>query len=1315
MNDDLPNPPAEESSRIARLVDWCLRDKLVVFMGVLLIIGAALVVAPFDWDLGSVPRHPVSVDAIPDTGENQQIVFTAWPGRSPKDVDDQISYPLTTQLQGIKDVRTVRSISMFGFSSIYVIFEDGVDFFDSRTRLLEKLASLPPDIVPDGVRPQLGPDATAMGQVFWYTLEGRDADGKPAGGWDLEELRTVQDWHVRDALQAGGVAEVASVGGFVREYQVDVDPDLMRHYGVTLDEVLAAVKASNLDVGAETIELNNVDYYVRGVGLIKKVSDIEQSVVKVVDNVPVLVSHVATVSLGKAERRGALDKNGAPAVGGVVVARYGANPLDVIKNVKARIEQIAPYMPKKTLEDGTVSQVAIVPFYDRTGLIYETLGTLNSALEHEILITIIVVILMVMHLRSAVLITGMLPLAVLLCFIAMKIFGVEANVVALSGIAIAIGTIVDMGIVLCENILVHLDAAGLDDDRIAVIRRATAEVGSAITTAVLTTVVSFLPVFVMTGAEGKLFKPLAYTKTFALIASIVIALVVLPPAAHLLFARRVATKRLRVFLRLVVIAAAMTAAVLLGVWPACVMGVLCAFHLVELFASRRLRKVTPWASGLLSAAFVVVLLSEYWQPLGSSAGVGRNIVFVVVLVGGLLGLFRLFQWVYPAILGWCLAHKVALLSVVGLVLLAGLYVFIGPGTLVKFWAWIGRSPWTIAAYLLAPAAVLALGAWAQVRVRISTPAILACVVVAGALTVPAALTWSGTITGKLPDGIAGLKGRPVEQLPPDDDLTYLKWVLANDWTGRGEEFMPRLDEGSFLWMPVLAKHADIGVATDLLADQDAAFENIPEVEMAVGKIGRVASPLDPAPISMYETVIIYKPKSQWRPHIKSSDDIWQEILRAGSSPAITPVTRLQPIETRRIMLQTGMRATMGVRIQGANLAAIEDAAVKIETLLKDAPPVKPRSISFVRMAESNPYITITPDRSALTRYGIKMADFQRTVSVAIGGMTATRTVEDRRRFAVRVRYKQELRDSVEAVGRIIIPGAKGQQVPLAQLAAIDDGVKGPEAIKSEDTFKTAYVTFAAKGGWSEVQAVEEVREFLAGKQDAGRLDLPADVSYGFAGTYEQQVRSADTLKMIIPLALLLIFVILYVQFRSAATTGMVFFGIFVAWAGGFLMIWLYGQPWFLDFAVFDVNMRDLFQVHPINLSVAVWVGFLALFGIASDDGVVMATYLTQSFDRNSVRTIEEIRATTIAAGTRRVRPCLMTTATTILALIPVLTSTGRGSDIMVPMAVPSFGGMLIEVLTMLVVPVLYCLVREMTLKASLRRASPPASTDTDVV
>ncbi len=1296
-----PKPMSpDESSLLSRLTAWCLRDRLVIAVLVLLIVGGGLVVAPFDWDMGPLPRMPVSVDAIPDTGENQQIVFTSWPGRSPQDVDDQISYPLTTQLQGIAGVKTIRSISMFGFSSISVIFEDKMDFYTSRTRLLEKLSSIPDSVLPPGLSPRLGPDATAMGQVFWYTLEGRSPDGKPAGGWDLEELRTIQDWTVRNALQATpGVSEVASIGGFVREYQVDVDPDLMRHYGVTLNEVIAAVRASNLDVGAETIKFNSVDYYVRGVGLIKDVADISRSVVKVSNNVPVLVEHVATVTLGPAERRGALDKNGAPAVGGSVVARYGDNPLRVINDLKARIAKIAPGLPSKTLADGTVSQVTIVPFYDRTALIHETLGTLSSALEHEILVTIVVVILMVMHFRSAFLIGGMLPLTVLMCFMAMKFAGVEANVVALSGIAIAIGTIVDMGIVLCENILTHLNKAAPDEDKAVVVRRATVEVGGAITTAVLTTIVSFLPVFFMSGAEGKLFKPLAYTKTFALGSSIFIALVILPSAAHLLFCSKISSKWARIATRLIIVCVGAVAGFWLGMWAGCVMAVLCAYYVLELFMAggptKRLAKVTPWISAILAAAFVVVLLGKYWQPLGEQTGMLRNVVFVGVLVGMLLVFFRLFQWVYPWVLGWCLRHKVAFLSFVTGILLAGIYVLIGPGGAVRLWQMSGRAGWSMVAYLAPAGVIVCLTMYFFVRRRAGLAAVVMSLILAAVVTVPAILTWTGNISGEVPESIANMRGTRYAETP-ETNWRYLKWALANDWDGRGSEFMPPLDEGSFLWMPSLSKHSSIDVAVEEMARQDKAFANIPEVQIAVGKVGRTDSPLDPAPISMFETVVNYKPKSEWRPEVKSPDDIWQKLSNAGSSPAITPVTKLQPIETRRIMLQTGMRASIGVRIQGPSLEAIETAALAIQDSLTRAPGVQAGSVSFVQAAASNPYITITPNRDALMRYGIRMADFQRVVSAAVGGTTVTRTVEDRERFAVRVRYKAELRNSVEALARIIVPGSAGEQIPLEQLAVIDDSVAGPVAIKSEDTFKTTYVTFAARTGWSEVQVVDACREYLTGKIEGGNITLPRGVNWSFAGTYESQVRAARTLSVIIPIALLAIFMILYIQFRSVLTTGMVFFGIFIAWAGGFIMIWLYAQPWFLDFAVFGVNMRDLFQVHPLNLSVAVWVGFLALFGIASDDGVVMATYLKQAFGSRKPASIDEIRSTTIEAGKRRVRPCLMTTATTILALIPVLTSTGRGSDIMVPMAIPSFGGMTLEVITMLVVPVLYCMVRELS-------------------
>ncbi|GGD68067.1 hypothetical protein GCM10011412_02020 [Maribacter cobaltidurans] len=509
----------------------------------LLFVGWGIVNAPFNWNIGILPTDPVAVDAIPDIGENQQIVFTKWEGRSPQDIEDQITYPLTSSLLGIPGVRTVRSSSMFGFSSIYIIFEEEVEFYWSRSRILEKLNSLPNGLLPEGVTPTLGPDATGLGQIFWYTLEGRDEEGNVTGGWDLQELRSIQDYYVKYGLSAaGGVSEVASIGGYVQEYQVDVDPELMRQYGIGLTDVVKAVKQSNQDLGAQTLEMNQVEYLIRGLGYIKSLADIENAVVASEDFTSIRIKDIAKVHLGPASRRGILDKEGAEVVGGVVVARYGANPLEVITNVKDKIMELSGGLPSKVLADGRTSQLTIVPFYDRTELIQETLGTLNEALTLEVLITILVIIVMVFNLRASLLISALLPVAILMVFITMKLFDVDANIVALSGIAIAIGTMVDVGVILAENMIRHLEDEKLrireDGSHLTtneIVYNATSEVSGAILTAVLTTIISFIPVFTMIGAEGKLFRPLAFTKTMALSASLVIALFLIPPFAAFLF------------------------------------------------------------------------------------------------------------------------------------------------------------------------------------------------------------------------------------------------------------------------------------------------------------------------------------------------------------------------------------------------------------------------------------------------------------------------------------------------------------------------------------------------------------------------------------------------------------------------------------------------------------------------------------------------------------------------------------------------------------------------------------------------------------
>ena len=1257
-----------EQGLLNKLIRTCLETKLVVFMLVFGAVFWGMMVAPFDWQFFDLPRDPVPVDAIPDYGENQQIVFTEWPGRSPQDIEDQITYPLTVALMGIPDVRTVRSYSYFGFSSVHVIFGDEVDFERSRTRVLEKLASISPETFPTGVQARLGPDATPLGQVFWYTLEGRDEDGNPAGGWDLEELRSIQDWQLRFQLASvDGVSEVASIGGFVREYQVDVDPDAMRAHGVRLDEVFQSVRTSNIDVGARTIEVNGVEYVIRGIGFLKSVRDIEDTVIKVSKNVPIRIRDVAVVSEGPALRRGALDKGGEEAVGGVVVARYGANPLEVIQELKLKIRQIHENLPEKELADGRTSRLRIVPFYDRTKLIRETLGTLNTALIEEILVTILVVILMIMHLRSSMIISAMLPLTVLLCFVCMKSFGVDANVVALSGIAIAIGTIVDMGIVLCENILKRLDEASGSESTLEVVYGASIEVAGAVLTAVLTTVVGFLPVFFLEDELGKLFKPLAYTKTFALIASSVVAFTVIPPVAHLFFVGRVARVSLRSGLYF-----GMT---VLGFWTLVgVHGILGLAILVigvsKLFENRvppRFRSGLARFGNLLAVAVVLTALTEYWLPLGHERGLAPNFLLVSGMIGGVFAIIGVFQWFYEPILRWCLGHKALFLcSLPTFTILFGLTVWVGAG---QVFGWL-----------------------------------------------PATLSR------------AGIDEHAVRRSAP--------WAwLVHTFPGLGREFMPRLSEGSFLFMPTISSHGSIGEAVDVLKKQDTAIRALPEIDLVVGKVGRVASPLDPAPVSMVETVIQYKseyvedetgrrvlyrydeiaqefehdefgdlipdpggrPYRQWRDHIRGEKDIWAEIEKAARVLGSTSAPLLQPIETRLVMLQTGMRAPMGVKVFGPDFASIESVALDIEKILRELKSViKSSSVNADRVV-GKPYLEIDIDRQAIARYGISVRRIQDVIEVAIGGKTLSHTVEGRERYPVRVRYLRELRDSIEDLERILVPAPDGTHVPLVELARLDYK-RGPGVIKGEDSQLVAYVTFDKEAGTSEVDVVEQANRFLQGAVKEGRLEIPDGVSFSFAGSYENQLRAAKRFRVILPVSLLIIFLLLYLQFRSVVTSLIVFSGIAVAWAGGFQMLWLYGQDWFLNFDLFGENMRELFQVRAYNLSVAVWVGFLALFGIASDDGVIMATYLKQVFNRRRPDSPQAIREAVVAAGKRRIRPCLMTVATTILALIPVLTSTGRGADVMVPMAIPSFGGMTVALMTVLIVPTLYCWKEEVAAK-----------------
>lgn len=1227
-------------------IKFLIENKLVAVLLLVLFVGWGSVHVPFNWDLGILPSDPVAVDALPDLGENQQIVFTKWEGHSPQDIEDQITYPLTTSLLGISGVKTIRSSSMFGFSSIYIIFEEEVDFYWSRSRILEKLSSLPNNLLPENVKPSLGPDATGLGQIFWYTLEGRDAQGKVTGGWDLHELRSIQDYYVKYALSsASGVSEVASIGGYVQEYQIDVNPELMRQYAIELHQIVKAVKESNQDIGAQTVEINQAEYLVRGLGYIKSISDIENAVVTSKDFTAIKIKDVATISLAPKARRGILDKEGAEVVGGVVVSRFGANPLEVINNVKSKINDISAGLPSKELADGSTSQLTIVPFYDRTELIKETIGTLNDALTLEILITILVIIVMVFNLRASILISGLLPVAVLMVFIAMKLFGVDANIVALSGIAIAIGTMVDVGVILSENIIRHLED---NKDKLpinTVVYNATTEVSGAIITAALTTIISFIPVFTMIGAEGKLFRPLAFTKTFALAASILVALFLIPPFAAYLFRKKNIKQNFNYGLNGLLILLGITA-IIFGYWLGLI---LVAFGTVSILKlQNRIEEQQANLATILSSVLAIVfLLAAYWRPLGVDRSFVMNLIFVGVICFGLLGIFTLFKRSYTQILNWALANKLLFLSV--------------------------------------PAVIVVFG--------------------------------------------------------------FL--IMKNT----GKEFMPSLNEGSFLLMPTSLPHSGVDENKRVLRQLDMAVASIPEIETVVGKAGRVESSLDPAPLSMYENLIQYKAEymlntkgkrqrfkvnqkgafmlkngssvvnpnrsdkkvnmpdvdsseliedtdgafyRNWRPEINSPDDIWQEIVRVTKLPGVTSAPKLQPIETRLVMLQTGMRAPMGIKVKGQDLKQIEDFGVQLESILKQAEGVKKEAV-FADRIVGKPYLLIDIDRDKIGRYGISIQDVQDVLKVAVGGMEITQTVQGRERYGVRVRYPRELRANPTDLKQIYIPVGKGSSIPLSEVASIEYE-QGAQVIKSEDTFLIGYVLFDKLNDFAEVTVVENAQALIESKIESGELVVPKGINYQFTGTYENQLRAEKTLTVVVPLALLIIFLILYFQFRSVTTSLMVFTGIAVAFAGGFLMIWLYGQDWFLNINFLGENLRDLFQMYPINLSVAVWVGFIALFGIATDDGVVMATYLTQIFDRNTPETKEEVRASVVEAGSKRIRPCLMTTATTLLALLPILTSTGRGSDIMIPMAIPSFGGMLIALITLFVVPVLYSWRQELKLK-----------------
>ena len=1033
---------------IHRLIEICLRNRGLVVVLYLALAG---------WGYWALVRTPI--DAIPDLSDNQVIVFTDWPGRSPQEVEDQVTYPLVTNLQGLAGVRVVRASSAFSFSMINVIFEDNVDLYWARTRVLERL-NLVTKQLPEGIVPTLGPDATGVGQIFWYTIE--------SDQMNLRDLRTLQDWFVRYQLNSvPGVAEVASVGGYVQQYQVDVDPNKLRAYAIPLSTVVEAVQRSNNNVGGNVIEQGGEWAVVRGVGLIASVGDVENIVIGVSNGVPIYVRNVAEVKLGNAFRTGVLDKNGQEAVGGVVIARYGVNTLEVIDAVKQKIAE---------LQSGLPQGARLVSFYDRTQLINRATSTLKRALIEELLLVTLAHIIFLLHFRSILIVTIPLPLAVLISFLFMKYMGISSNLMSLSGIAIAIGVLVDAGIVVTENAFRFLEKNKVDPkDRRRVwqtVLESTKLVGRPVFFSMAIIILAFIPVFALTGQEGKLFHPLAFTKTFAMAAATIIAVTLVP--------------------------------------------VLCTF--------------------LLGGKFH----SEQANPV-----------------------MRFLQALYRPVLSYALNHRLITISL-------------------------------------------------------------------------AALLFTGAL------------------------------ILA---TGIGKEFMPPLNEGDLMYMPVTDPAISIDEALKITSKQDEILKTFPEVEWAVGKSGRAETSTDPAPVNMNETIVHLKPPEQWRAGM-TRDKLVAEMDEKLRMPGVTNIWT-QPIINRIDMLTTGIRSQVGIKIFGNDLKALEDTSRRIAEVVRTVPgavDVYPEQISGA------PYVDIKINRIAAARYGIDVSMIQDAIEKGIGETNLTVTIEGRRRFPVRVRYAPQFRGSAQSIGEIPISSSTGAPIPLAQLAEIRS-VEGPTMISSENGLLRGTVLLNVRG--RDVGSfVDQAKETIS-----RQVQLPTGYYISWSGQYENQQRARQRLMIVIPIVLVVIFGLLYITYHSVLEAAHVLMAVPFALTGGVYLLWLLGY----------------------NFSVAVWVGFIALFGTAVQTGVVMVIYLNEAVEKKKqtvgTLTRQTLKDAVTEGALLRLRPKVMTVSTVVAGLLPIMWSTSAGSEVMKPLATPVLGGMVSSLLHVLIVtPAIFYSLRARELK-----------------
>ncbi|HEY7216393.1 MAG TPA: CusA/CzcA family heavy metal efflux RND transporter [Thermoanaerobaculia bacterium] len=1063
---------------IDRLIDFSLRNRFLILGLTLLVVAAGLY---------TVRTNPV--DAIPDISEAQVIVFADWPGRSPQEVEDQVTYPMVVNLQGLAGVKAVRASSAFGFSMVNVIFEDGTDLYFGRQRILERM-NLIQGLMPNGVTPVLGPDASAVGQVFWYTLEGE--------GHDLGELRALQDWFVRYQLNAvPGVAEVASIGGFVREYQIDLDPNKLAAFGVTLRDVMEAVERSNDNVGGKVIEQNGMEYVVRGVGLVRGLRDVGNIAVSASGGVPVYLSNLGTVQLGAAFRRGALEKDGREVVGGVVTMRYGQSAPEIITRVKEKIGEIQKGLP---------AGVRIVPAYDRSALIARAVGTLKRSLIEETLLVVLAHVLFLMHFRSVAIVSAPLPIAVLIAFILMRLFGITSNIMSLMGIAIAIGVLVDAGIVITENCFRQIEKEGGTRPLIDSVRDAAQQIGRPIFFSMVIIILAFFPVFSLTGEEGRLFHPLAFTKTFAMIGATFLSVTLVPVLATFLIRG----------------------------------------------------KVHP----------------EERNPL-------------------MRGARRLYE---PA-LGWALRHKKTTLLAAG-------------------------------------------------------GAFLVSMVLVGSV---------------------------------------------------GKEFMPPLDEGTLMFMPVTANAVSLTEAVEIMKKQDAVLRSFPEVASVIGKVGRVESPLDPAPINMYETLVELKDREHWRPGL-TKDALIAEMTEKSQMPGVTTIWQ-QPIRNRIDMLATGIPTQVGVKIFGSDLVVLERKANEVAEAVRK---VRGAADVYPEQILGTPYLEIEVDRDAAARYGATVGDVEDVIETAIGGMDLTTTIEGRNRFAVRVRYARELRSDLEAIRRVLVPvrspagmafagpapvPAVGMaplpvagmaQVPLSELAAIRLR-PGPSMISSENGLLRERVFLDVRG--------RDVGSFVdeAKRTVEQKVALPAGYYLQWSGQYENQVRARNRLLLVVPACFAISFLLLWLTYRSAKEAAHVILAIPFALTGGNLLLW----------ALHTTALRFGWTTE-YHMSVAVWVGYIALFGTAVQTAVVMVVYLEEALQRKAAAgelTREGIREAAMEGAVLRLRPKLMTVSTVIAGLLPIMWSTATGSEVAKPIAAPVLGGMVSSLVHVLIVtPVIWTLLKEWELR-----------------